>query len=375
MFAKREEKKKVFKDLKGWLEHLLSKHKSDDASGIDFGGYCIPKKDFVGEVTDWILQYLRKTDCPEDLVDVVARSAIDRAKEEFLEVENPEKKVDMTEEGEYRPFSLLSNVIKALHKLCKEIKKNKARMAEMSEAKKHLWTASFMADQNNRRKMEDRYVAIHDLRTILGKEHPKLSEEPGTSFYAVYDGHAGTEAAAFTCAHLHEKIVESEKYPSDPVEAIVEGFQELDKEFLKKEIKSGATAVCSLIRDKTIYTAWLGDSQAIVVRNGKAVKIIDSHKPSREDEKERIEKLGGSVLFLGTWRVNGMIAVSRAVGDGDYKPMISADADVTTVNMDGSEDVLIIGCDGLWDRIERSEAAEAVFKQLKEDKKDLDKVT
>lgn len=30
-----------------------------------------------------------------------------------------------------------------------------------------------------------------------------------------------------------------------------------------------------------MYAAWLGDSQAVLVRNGRAVKIVEPHKPNR----------------------------------------------------------------------------------------------
>ena len=46
-------------------------------------------------------------------------------------------------------------------------------------------------------------------------------------------------------------------------------------------LKSGTTAVCSLIRGNTFYSAWLGDSQAILVRRGRPVRIVDPHKPNR----------------------------------------------------------------------------------------------
>ena len=34
-----------------------------------------------------------------------------------------------------------------------------------------------------------------------------------------------------------------------------------------------------------------------------------------QDEKKRIENLGGAVIHWGTWRVNGQLAVSRAIGE------------------------------------------------------------
>ena len=77
--------------------------------------------------------------------------------------------------------------------------------------------------------------------------------------------------------------------------------------------KSGTTAVCALIRDDTIYIAWLGDSTATLVREGVTVKVMDSHKPDRPDERARVEALGGTVIHWGAWRVNGQLAVRQLV--------------------------------------------------------------
>ncbi len=38
-----------------------------------------------------------------------------------------------------------------------------------------------------------------------------------------------------------------------------------------------------------------------------------------QDEQSRIEDLGGSVIFWGTWRVNGQLAVSRAIGECGHR--------------------------------------------------------
>ena len=40
------------------------------------------------------------------------------------------------------------------------------------------------------------------------------------------------------------------------------------------------------------------------------------HKPTNDAERERIVKAGGLVM---TQRINGSLAVSRALGDFDYK--------------------------------------------------------
>lgn len=47
-------------------------------------------------------------------------------------------------------------------------------------------------------------------------------------------------------------------------------------------------------------------------------QLMDPHKPEREDEKKRIEDNGGCVIWFGAWRVNGSLAVSRAIGGYHY---------------------------------------------------------
>ena len=90
-----------------------------------------------------------------------------------------------------------------------------------------------------------------------------------------------------------------------------------------------------------IYIAWLGDSTATLVREGVTVKVMDSHKPDRPDERARVEGLGGTVIHWGAWRVNGQLAVSRAIGDGDYKPLVTAQPDITSIKRNGTEDFII----------------------------------
>ena len=54
------------------------------------------------------------------------------------------------------------------------------------------------------------------------------------SFYGVYDGHAGKDAAAFAASHVHVKILQSQFYPTDPVKAIQDAFNRTDEAFLEK---------------------------------------------------------------------------------------------------------------------------------------------
>lgn len=91
-----------------------------------------------------------------------------------------------------------------------------------------------------------------------------------------------------------------------------------DQEKNNPEDKSGSTAVCVFISPEYFYIANCGDSRAILCRKGvPAVSTID-HKPTMESERKRIREAGGSVMI---GRVNGSLAVSRALGDFEYKEL------------------------------------------------------
>uniref|UniRef100_V5GLI4 Protein phosphatase 2c n=2 Tax=Ixodes ricinus TaxID=34613 RepID=V5GLI4_IXORI len=223
------------------------------------------------------------------------------------------------------------------------------------------------AVRNNRRKMEDRHVTLPDLNCVLD-----IQDAPQHSYYAVFDGHAGLEAANYATAHLHRNIVMQPDFLSDPVHAIHEGFAATDRNFLqrssKEGMKSGCTAVCCLVREQShLYVGWLGDSQAMLARRGVALPLVNPHKPEREDERKRIEDLGGMVVMMGIWRVNGSLAVSRAIGDAEHKPYVISEPDVLSVELDGSEDFLVLGCDGLWDQLMPQDVANRVYQAVLDD--------
>ncbi len=108
--------------------------------------------------------------------------------------------------------------------------------------------------------MEDRHVSFVDLNTLVG-----LKDQPPQSFFAVYDGHGGVEAAAYAQAQLHLHITREPAFVADPVAALRAGFLATDAGFLikadREALVSGATVCGVLIRGRKLYVAWLGDSQ------------------------------------------------------------------------------------------------------------------
>lgn len=85
------------------------------------------------------------------------------------------------------------------------------------------------------------------------------------------------------------------------------------------------------------------------------MELSFDHKPVLAVEKKRIEDAGGCVSMQ---RVDGELAVSRALGDFQYKDpklpvtdtKVTGNPDMSVVVRTGSEDqFLVLACDGIWD--------------------------
>jgi len=61
------------------------------------------------------------------------------------------------------------------------------------------------------------------------------------------------------------------------------------------------------------------------------------HKPELTEERERIEKAGGTVLLN---RVNGTLAVSRALGDYDFKAHVNLSVEEQLVIPEPTVDIV-----------------------------------
>ena len=94
-----------------------------------------------------------------------------------------------------------------------------------------------------RNKMEDVHVVVDVMTSGAGgAEFPSsmaqsLSPTSTTSYYAVFDGHAGTKAAEFCRDHLQARLASNPQFwSSDPAtvsRVLVETFQSVDADFLK----------------------------------------------------------------------------------------------------------------------------------------------
>ncbi|KAK2823035.1 hypothetical protein Q7C36_019635 [Tachysurus vachellii] len=322
-----------------------------------------------GESLDLCLQHLCKYNCPFPLAAGLARSTADSVLQTDLSSCHITKSTEDGTETETVPqIEAVKLARLVFNKLCETcclwLKGFPSRRRSQT-----YYETSIHAIKNMRRKMEDRHVIIPDFNTLFN-----LKDQEDQAYFAVFDGHGGVDAATYAANHLHVNLVKQEMFSQDPGEALYKAFKVTDERFVKKasreNLRCGTTGVVTFLRGQTLYVAWLGDSQVMLVKKGQAVELMKPHKPDREDEKRRIEALGGCVIWFGTWRVNGSLSVSRAIGDSEHKPYICGDADHMLLPLDGTEDYLILACDGFYDTVCPEEAVRVVSDHLQENNGD-----
>lgn len=149
-------------------------------------------------------------------------------------------------------------------------------------------------------------------------------------------------------------------------------IQDIDSEFTQEALKndyiSGSTAIVVLWMNGQILVGNLGDSKALIcsrkthfdqenegdlITRLQAEELTKDHHPDRDDEKARIEAAGGVVLVVGVPRVNGILAVSRSIGDIRLKRYgVIAEPEVTGWRRLSTEDwYVVIGSDGIFERM------------------------
>ncbi|XP_076941622.1 putative protein phosphatase 2C 14 [Bidens hawaiensis] len=199
--------------------------------------------------------------------------------------------------------------------------------------------------------MEDMHTIVSDSKTDKG-------------FFGVYDGHGGSKAAEYVSKNLHSNVFDMLDKCSKNTsiqEAVKAAFMKTDDEFLKQGLESGACCVTALIKGKELFVSNLGDCRAVISKNGKAECLTKDHKASQDDERKRIQDKGGYVeLHRGTWRVHGVLAVSRSIGDAHLKDWVSGEPETKILPLTDDLEYLILASDGLWDEVGNQEAIDVV---------------
>ena len=182
--------------------------------------------------------------------------------------------------------------------------------------------------------------------------------------------------------------------PSDFISAALQAaHMELDQRVLRGKYTGGTTCVTVLLHHDnkvaeensnstvssssspctTLYISNVGDSRAVLSRNSLAYSLTSDHKPDglRKDERERVERAGGRVVWVSGWRVDGVLNISRAIGDAHLKdPLhphlgrIVARPEISLLRVTEEDEFVILASDGVWGRVENQKAVEIVRKVL-----------
>ncbi|WOL20483.1 putative protein phosphatase 2C 52 [Canna indica] len=182
--------------------------------------------------------------------------------------------------------------------------------------------------------------------------------------FGIFDGHGGSRAAEYLKEHLFDNLIRHPKFMTDTKLAISETYKKTDSDFLDAESNSsrddGSTASAAILIGKHLYVANVGDSRAVISKAGNAIALSDDHKPNRSDERKRIEDAGGVVMWAGTWRVGGVLAMSRAFGNRLLKQFVVAEPEIQEQMVDEEMEFLVLASDGLWDVVTNEDAVSLV---------------
>lgn len=173
----------------------------------------------------------------------------------------------------------------------------------------------------------------------------------------VYDGHNG-KRAAIICSemitpyflHLITDEIKKEKPDYERfLEFIRDACRTVDEFIVNKGIMAGTTVAIFYVLKDRFFSANIGDSRIVIGTDGGFETLTEDHKPDLPKERARIEAAGGFVIKFGVPRLQGELAMSRAIGDAHLKPYVIAEPFVTSGFLGKENDFAVVACDGIWD--------------------------
>ncbi|CAI0545596.1 unnamed protein product [Linum tenue] len=176
----------------------------------------------------------------------------------------------------------------------------------------------------------------HEMEDYVVAENRKVDGYE-LGLYAIFDGHSGRNVAKYL----------QPDFWRNPKSAIRRAYKTTDQEILEHVVgrSGGSTAVTAILIDgKTLVVANVGDSRAVLCRNGMATQVSVDHEP--EKERGLVESKGG---------------FSRAFGDARLKDHISSEPDLKIVTIDRDDtDSIILASDGLWKVMSNQDACDCI---------------
>ncbi|XP_074284879.1 putative protein phosphatase 2C 58 [Silene latifolia] len=203
----------------------------------------------------------------------------------------------------------------------------------------------------------------HPMEDCLVSNFKQIGDQE-LGLFAIFDGHMGHDVANYLQSNLFDNILKEPDFWTEPETAIRRAYETTDEEILEKALvlgRGGSTAVTAiLVNGQTLFVANVGDSRAVISKNGEAKQLSVDHDPGTE--KGEIESRGGFVSNIpgDVPRVDGQLAVARAFGDKSLKLHLSSEPHVEIVKIDDTAEFLILASDGLWKVMTNQEAVDAI---------------
>jgi len=193
-----------------------------------------------------------------------------------------------------------------------------------------------------------------------------LDHEPGNHFFGVFDGHGGKDVAQYCSTRAHQVYFSVKtEHPDWGLQQVwTQTYASLDKEIQENlaiedadcEGSTGTTCHLQVLPNGkfAISVANVGDSKAILIDDNDLRVLSETHRPTNESEEKRVKSEGGRITGERNKRLNGRLAVTRALGDHlmkkTTKGLTSTPFIQDTVTVDDSiQSVIVMASDGLWD--------------------------
>ncbi|CAI4231446.1 unnamed protein product [Auanema sp. JU1783] len=320
----------------------------------------IAKYDTKADSLQLVIDNLTQRRLPINVAYVVALNYIKQNETEF-EIED----VPFTEGGSEADLlregaNWAKKILDGITPYCQQIIQG---TVDVEGLPKNWWNLAISSttDRGRRKQQEDRMVVLPSLQFHF----PHIKDS--VSLFGVFDGHGGPSIATYAAAHLPFEVGSAlEKSPEDRGEALKLAMAGMDKRVAARcQVEpwtgQGSTAVVSLVDDSFIHIRWLGDSNAYLLTKTGVKLVTVPHTPRDNDEAERIKNAGGELIFVqGELRVNGVLNLTRALGDLSGRPVISGDSDGIQIKREDDQYLLMFVCDGVCDGNKASDFHEMV---------------
>lgn len=191
--------------------------------------------------------------------------------------------------------------------------------------------------------------------------HDCLCGDESMGFFAVFDGHGGVDAAVIAAEKLPKFLTEN--INNNFHLAIKAAISETDHYLAEKEVNfCGCTYVGVIIarnhgKNGKLYFSNVGDSRSVLSINGEAVRCSLDHTPNEPSEFERLSSSEAGII---DGRVDGVLSVSRALGDHLFKKHVISTPFQSEYDITDQTEFIILACDGVWDVVTDQKAVDLV---------------